>query len=235
MMEMRRDQKPVPVPAIQFSGGEPTLRDDLVKIIRTAKSLGFSQVQIATYPAGTIQDTILRTWLKEHGLDDTKDVEIIAMGSGDATTAIIAGKVDAVFLPAPGATTVEQAGAGKTIVQSGKMAPGHACCVLVASGSMIMNHPDIVQSVLDIHQKATQFNKQNSTEAAGYMATMTGMNASIITRSLEEWDVQWVADPNIIIKSVTTFATEQQALGYIKKNVTEQDLFDTSFWEKIRQ
>lgn len=192
-------------------------------------------LKIATFPAGTIQDTILRTWLKEQGLDDTKDVEIVAMGPGDATTAIIAGKVDAVFLPAPGPTTVEQAGAGTIIVHSGEMAPEHACCVLVASGNMIRNHPDIVQSILSLHQKATEYNKQNTTEAAGYMAEMTGMNASTITRSLEEWDGQWVADPNIITKSVTGFASEQQALGYIKKNVTQQDLFDTSFWTKVGQ
>lgn len=217
--------------AVQIQGSDLVLRTGL----NYTAPADLKGLKIATFPAGTIQDTILRTWLKEQGLDDTKDVEIIAMGPGDATTAIIAGKVDAVFLPAPGPTTVEQAGAGKIIVHSGQMAPEHACCVLVASGNMIRNHPDIVQSVLSIHQKATEFNKQNTTEAAGYMATMTGMNASIITRSLEEWDGKWIADPNIIIKSVTTFASEQQALGYIKRNVSEQDLFDTTFWAKVGQ
>ncbi len=48
MMQMLRNQKPVPTPAVQFSGGEPTMRDDLVDIVRKAKELGFPQVQIAT-------------------------------------------------------------------------------------------------------------------------------------------------------------------------------------------
>jgi hypothetical protein len=48
MLKMLRDQKPVPAPAVQFSGGEPTMRDDLPEIIRKAKELGFPQVQIAT-------------------------------------------------------------------------------------------------------------------------------------------------------------------------------------------
>ena len=48
MMQMLRDQKPVPVPAVQFSGGEPTMRDDLIPIIQKAKDLGFPQIQIAT-------------------------------------------------------------------------------------------------------------------------------------------------------------------------------------------
>jgi hypothetical protein len=48
MMQMLRAQKPIPVPAVQFSGGEPTMRDDLVRIIKKAKEMGFPQVQIAT-------------------------------------------------------------------------------------------------------------------------------------------------------------------------------------------
>jgi uncharacterized radical SAM superfamily Fe-S cluster-containing enzyme len=48
MMNILRSEKPVPAPAVQFSGGEPTMRDDLVEIIKKAKEVGFPQVQIAT-------------------------------------------------------------------------------------------------------------------------------------------------------------------------------------------
>jgi uncharacterized radical SAM superfamily Fe-S cluster-containing enzyme len=48
MLDNLRHQKPVPCPAIQFSGGEPTLRDDLPQIIALAKKKGFSHIQIAT-------------------------------------------------------------------------------------------------------------------------------------------------------------------------------------------
>lgn len=188
---------------------------------------------IATFPAGTIQDTILRTWLKKQGLDPEKDVKIVAMGPGDATTAIMAGKVDAVFLPAPSPTTIEEAGAGNIIVQSGEMEPNHVCCVLVASGKMIREHPDIVTEVLKIHEKATKYNQENWEEAAQYMEQMTAMNASVIMKSLHEWDGAWVSDPNIIADSVTTYAQDQAALGYIKIPLSADDLIDTSFWAKV--
>ena len=68
MMQMLRTQKPVPVPAIQFSGGEPTMRDDLVKIIKTAKSLGFSQVQIATNGIKLSKEPEFARHLKDAGL-----------------------------------------------------------------------------------------------------------------------------------------------------------------------
>lgn len=48
MMQVLRSEKPVPCPAIQFSGGEPTVRDDLPKIVAMAKEMGFSQIQLAT-------------------------------------------------------------------------------------------------------------------------------------------------------------------------------------------
>ena len=68
MMQMLRDQKPVPVPAVQFSGGEPTMRDDLVEIIKKAKELGFLQVQIATNGVRIAKDPALARQLKEAGL-----------------------------------------------------------------------------------------------------------------------------------------------------------------------
>lgn len=48
MMQNLRSQKPVGCPAIQFSGGEPTMREDLPQIIAMAKEMGFSQIQVAT-------------------------------------------------------------------------------------------------------------------------------------------------------------------------------------------
>jgi uncharacterized radical SAM superfamily Fe-S cluster-containing enzyme len=48
LMEALRDEKPVPCSAVQFSGGEPTIRDDLPKIIELAQELGFAHIQIAS-------------------------------------------------------------------------------------------------------------------------------------------------------------------------------------------
>ncbi|RKY26206.1 MAG: radical SAM protein [Planctomycetota bacterium] len=47
-MEVLRNFKPIPATAIQFSGGEPTIHPDFLKIIAKANELGFSHVQIAT-------------------------------------------------------------------------------------------------------------------------------------------------------------------------------------------
>ncbi|GAB6286958.1 MAG: radical SAM protein [Methanoregula sp.] len=68
MMKVLRNEKPVPAPAVQFSGGEPTMRDDLVEIIKKAKELGFPQVQIASNGVLIAKDPDLARRLKDAGL-----------------------------------------------------------------------------------------------------------------------------------------------------------------------
>lgn len=48
MFRNLRNEKPVPCNAVQLTGGEPTLREDLLGIIRAAKAEGFAHVQVNT-------------------------------------------------------------------------------------------------------------------------------------------------------------------------------------------
>ncbi|MBD3193532.1 MAG: radical SAM protein [Candidatus Lokiarchaeota archaeon] len=48
IMEHFRSMKPHPAPMLQLAGGEPTVREDLPKIIRKAKELGFIEVMVST-------------------------------------------------------------------------------------------------------------------------------------------------------------------------------------------
>lgn len=68
MLEMLRNEKPCPAPAVQFSGGEPTMRDDLVEIIKKAHELGINQVQMATNGIKLARDKEYVRELKEAGL-----------------------------------------------------------------------------------------------------------------------------------------------------------------------
>jgi len=68
MLTTLRSNRPVPAPAVQFSGGEPTMRDDLMEIIRKAKELGFPQVQLATNGIKLAKSTAYVQELKDAGL-----------------------------------------------------------------------------------------------------------------------------------------------------------------------
>ena len=48
MLEMLRAQKPTKCPAVQFSGGEPTIHPRFFDIVKKARELGFTQIQVAS-------------------------------------------------------------------------------------------------------------------------------------------------------------------------------------------
>jgi len=69
MLATLRQEKPVPTLAVQFSGGEPTLREDLPEIIKMAVEMGFIQTQIATNGIRLAKDDTLARKLRQAGLN----------------------------------------------------------------------------------------------------------------------------------------------------------------------
>jgi NitT/TauT family transport system substrate-binding protein len=213
----------------QTQGSDLVLRPE----VPYASPADLKGLTIATFPPGTIQDTLLRDWLKQNGLEPDVDVTIKGMGPGDAVTAIAADQVDGVFLPHPAPTTIEVAGNGRTVIQSGEMFPNHACCVLVASGDLIRNHPEVAEQIVRTHIRATEYNLENTDEAAEIFAAKIGQDVEVIKKSLNEWDGSWISDPNIIADSVVSYSQVQYELGYIEKPLTAEDLLDTSFYDRV--
>jgi len=190
----------------------------------------FEGKKIATFPPGSIQDTLLKQWLISNGVDLSK-VDIKGMDSGEAQTALKAGSVDAVFLPHPAPSIIVAAGDGKLILDSGEMNAYHPCCVLAVSQSFIDKHPDIVAEIVKIHVEATKYTQENPEEAARYYASVTGVSEELVLKSITEWDGGWVSDPNLIVDSVVAYAIPQYEQGLSPRELTKEDLFDTSFYD----
>jgi uncharacterized radical SAM superfamily Fe-S cluster-containing enzyme len=68
MLKNLRGNEPVPATALQFSGGEPTVRDDLFELIRAAKELGFRHVEVNTNGIRLAQSVDYCRSLKEVGM-----------------------------------------------------------------------------------------------------------------------------------------------------------------------
>ena len=69
MLKNLRNNRPLPAPALQFSGGEPTLRKDLPEFIQTAKKFGFIHVEVNTNGIKLSQSIEYCKTLKEAGVD----------------------------------------------------------------------------------------------------------------------------------------------------------------------
>ncbi len=70
MLKSMRDTKPVGANSIQFTGGEPTLREDLTEIVRLAREVGYEHVQLNTNGINLAKDPGLAQRLREAGVSN---------------------------------------------------------------------------------------------------------------------------------------------------------------------
>ncbi len=190
-------------------------------------------ISIGTLPPGSIQDTVMKKWLKDNDVDLSR-VKIIPMSPGDAVTAIEAGKIDGVFLNHPSPAIIELDGKGQSVLASGEMWPNHACCSLVVSGRLIREHPDLVRQIIKTHMRATDYVNANPEDAAKICADKTGQDLKMVEYSMKTWDGKWISDPELQIPSTVEYAKIDYEMNYTQKELTEEDLFDTSFYESVK-
>lgn len=71
MLRNLRDRKPLGADVVQLTGGEPTLRKDLIDIIKLAKAEGFKHIMVNTNGIKLSQDAALARRIKEAGSTST--------------------------------------------------------------------------------------------------------------------------------------------------------------------
>ncbi|MCW3129730.1 MAG: aliphatic sulfonate ABC transporter substrate-binding protein [Methanophagales archaeon] len=219
------------VAAVQTNGSAIVLLPEIAANYTSPANL--KGLKIATFPPGSIQDTILRKWLEDNGIDPANDLEIVPMGPRDAISAIAARAVHAVFLPSPSPTIIELEGAGKIVVLSGDMWPDHACCCLLASGELIREHPDLLEQIIRTHINATEYNREHIDEAAEIFAKKVGWDVEKVKASFNRTDMKWIHNPHLEIPSTLEYAKVDYEMGYTDKLLTQDDLFDTSFYDRV--
>ncbi len=149
-------------------------------------------------------------------------------------TAIEAGKVDGVFLPHPSPAIIEIDKKGKDVMASGEMWPDHACCSLVVSGKLMRDNPAMVEQIIKTHINATNWVNANPEEAAKIYSNKTKQDLKTVEYSMKTWDGKWISDPHIQIPSTVQYAKVDYEMNYTQKQLTEKDLFDTSFFDKAK-
>jgi uncharacterized radical SAM superfamily Fe-S cluster-containing enzyme len=69
MLDSLRNERPVPCNALQLTGGEPTLREDLIDIIKIAKEKDFDHVQLNTNGIRISQDLDFTQRIRDAGVN----------------------------------------------------------------------------------------------------------------------------------------------------------------------
>ncbi|UOR11676.1 ABC transporter substrate-binding protein [Halobacillus amylolyticus] len=143
------------------------------------------------------------------------------------------GNVDAATVPEPWASVIEAQGSGEVLVDTPDVAYGETlpAAVFVTSQDLVKNNPDMVQSIVDAHKKATEFIKDNPEEAKTIAIdkikeiTDQELSKSVIDNAWERIDFTYDIDGKVL----QDFANSSYELEFLKEKPDLEGLVDTSF------
>ncbi|MGE0064414.1 MAG: ABC transporter substrate-binding protein [Methanobacteriales archaeon] len=182
---------------------------------------------IAIPMKGSIQDVLLQMALKEHGINP-EDVNIIEMQVPLMPKALEAGRIDGFIAWEPYVSMAEQKGYGHAIAYSRDIWKDHPCCVVIATDQFIKEHPDQLRKFLKIHVEATEYLNSHKDESASIVAKTLGTDPEVEKRAFQ--NMKFLAVPTgSFIDNVLKFVEIEKQLGYIKKDLKRDDIFNLEY------
>ncbi len=195
--------------------------------------------KIATFPRGSVPDTVLRYWLAEQVGVDLDSVDIVAMGADRVQQALLAGAVDAASILEPILTTVtERDDSAKVIVRGGDMLPNQPGAVLAAREAVLKEHPQAMRKLLELHIRATQVLEEDPERAAPHVREFVGKRLvplATVEAALKSPSSNYLSDPHEIIDATRVMRDFQTQNGTLRKSVDIEALFDTQLYDEVSQ
>lgn len=194
--------------------------------------------KIATFPAGSVPDTVLRYWLtRQLGLE-LDAVDILAMGASQVQQSLLAGAVDAASTLEPILTVVQERDPQARVVARGSdMLPNQPGAVLAVRESTMAEHPEAIKRLVALHIRATEMLEQEPKKAAPHVREFVGkrlIKLATVEKALASPSSNYHADPHGIMAATQVMADFQQAQGTLKKAVDIDALFDTAIYDSLQ-
>lgn len=191
--------------------------------------------KIASMPKGSVPDTVLRHWmLKVAGLAET-DFEILGMGTSRVQQALLSGSIDGASILEPVLTIVlERDPTAKVVVSGNQMLPNQPGAVLAVRSELIAQHPEVVQKLVALHNRATVQIVKEPKRAAEHVHAAIGRGLipiQLVERAITSPYSKYVSDPHSIVQSTRVMHDFQAEIGALKKPVPLEVLFDTSYYD----
>ena len=212
--------------------------------IKSIKDLEGSDIRLGCVREGGAVDVLLHKTIDKYDLDEKKILNNIQrMNPPKQIFAINTGQLDAAFLPEQWATMAEESGL-KMLLMSQDIWPEMQGSVLVVKEELIRNHPEVLEKLVKISQKATDWINQNPQEAAEIVArqlqeaggslfpveiadiaTKTEITPEVLLRSMNRLEYTINIDPVTVQDAIDYIAR----LGYIRSSFKAEDILDLSF------
>ena len=212
--------------------------------IKNVKDLEEPGIRIGCVREGGAVDVLLHKTIDKYNLDEKKILNNIQrMDPAKQVLTIKTGQLDAAFLPEQWASMAEDLGF-KMLLMSQDVWPEMQGSVLVVKEELIRDHPEVVEKLVKISQKATDWINQHPQEAAEIVARQlqeaggslfpveitdiiakTEITPEVLLRSMNRLEYTTNIDPAVVQEAIDYVAQ----LGYIKSSFKAGDILDLSF------
>jgi NitT/TauT family transport system substrate-binding protein len=190
--------------------------------------------KIASFPKGSVPDTVTRHWILRSMGMSLDDVELIGMGASQVQQALLSRSVDAAGILEPILTIVESKLAdAKVVVRANEMMPGQPGSTIAARENIIAEHRDALVKYMELHIKATKLLIDEPEKAAPHVADFVSkglVKVDTIQKSLESPSSNFRANPADILEQ-TAYMADFQKSEKIKTKVSTDGLFDLTIYE----
>ena len=211
--------------------------------IKNIKDLEGSDIRLGCVREGGTVDVLLHKTIDKYNLDEKKILNSIQrMNPLKQILAINNGQLDAAFLPEQWATIAEELGF-KMLLMSQGIWPEMQGSVLVVKEELIRDHPKVVEKLVKISQKATDWINQNPVEAAEIVARQlqkaggslfpveiadiaikTEITSEVLLRSMNRLEYTTDINPVVVQEAIDYVAR----LGYIRSSFKAEDILNLS-------
>lgn len=193
--------------------------------------------KIASFPKGSVPDTVTRHWLIEMLKMDLNEVELIGMGASRVQQALLSRSVDAAGILEPIMTIVEsKLKDAKVVVRADGMMPNQPGSTIAVREKVLAKHRDAIVKLVELHIKATELLLKNPEKAVPHVKKFIAkglLSDDVVLKALKSPSSNFRADPSSILES-TTYMANFQKTKKIKTKVSTDGLFDTSIYKEAK-
>jgi NitT/TauT family transport system substrate-binding protein len=214
--------------------------------IGSVEDLEQEDIRIGCVREGGAVDVLLRRTMDKYGLDTEKiTANLQRMNPQKLALAVSMGQLDAAFIPEQWATMTEESGF-ITLLLSQDIWPGLQGSVLVVKQDLIDNHPEIVERLVALTDRANEWANDHPEEAAEVVARqLGGVGSDLFPVEVADVVAQLEITPEVLLRSMARldYTTQIDAetvqdvidyvaeLGYISASFDANEILDLSFLE----
>jgi NitT/TauT family transport system substrate-binding protein len=190
--------------------------------------------KIASFPKGSVPDTVTRHWLLEMLKMELDEVELIGMGAARVQQALLTRSVDAAGILEPILTIVEsKLDDAKVVARAAEMMPNQPGSTIAVREKVLAEHRDAIIKFVELHVRATELLLNEPEKAAPFVNEFVSkglVETDIILKALKSPSSNFRADPESILES-TQYMHDFQKSKEIRTDVAVDGLFDLSVYK----